>query len=266
MSRLDDPAAVAAQYAAPGNFDARVRLYQRYARMRPTWIEWLWDRFALAPGERVLDVGAGTGNLWAENRERIPSPLAPVLLDRSGGMLAAAAARLGDFASACRFERADACALPFRDGAFDVVVANHMLYHVPERGRAIAELSRVLAARGRCGVATNEADHQVEIRRLVERFEVTSTMVSTEGPGFGFDLDQARIELEACFDDVQLHRRRECLAVDDAAVVGDYVRSACPADAANLARIQALEEHVAECIASDGAFEIQVAAGVCIAR
>jgi tRNA A58 N-methylase Trm61 len=90
MSRLNDPASVAAQYASPDNFDARVRLYHLYAKTRPTWLGWLFQEIGLRPGERVLEVGTGTGNLWAENLSRLPRAGRIVLSDASEGMLAAA--------------------------------------------------------------------------------------------------------------------------------------------------------------------------------
>ena len=53
----------------------------------------------------------------------------------------------------------DAQDLPFADAAFDVVVANHMLYHVPEPARAVAEFSRVLRPDGVLLAATNGPRH-----------------------------------------------------------------------------------------------------------
>jgi ubiquinone/menaquinone biosynthesis C-methylase UbiE len=59
--------------------------------------------------------------------------------------------------------------LPIRDSAFDVVLAVHMLYHVPDRETAIRELRRVLAAGGVCVAVTNGARHTRSLRSLVER-------------------------------------------------------------------------------------------------
>ncbi len=48
-----------------------------------------------------------------------------------------------------RFAGEDGQALPFAAETFDVVIANHLLYHVPNRGQAIDEFRRVLRAGGR---------------------------------------------------------------------------------------------------------------------
>lgn len=265
MSGPDDPAAVSAQYAGPERFDARVRLYRLYARARPTWLGWCWQQLALSPGERVAEVGTGTGNLWLENARAMPQGLAPLLSDRSAGMLHAARQRLRPFAARFHFQRADVQHLPWREAAFDVVIANHMLYHVPDRPRAIAQLARVLSPSGRCLVGTNDRGHLRELRELLADFEVESSLGSASAHRV-FDLERAERELGAAFDEVRIARRRERLEVRDASVVGDYLRSIATESPANRARIARARSHVSERIRVEGCFEVTVAAGVCVAR
>jgi SAM-dependent methyltransferase len=266
MSKLSDPAEVAAQYARPDNFDARVRLYRLYATGRPGWLEWLFAEIGLSPGERVLEVGTGPAYVWAENADRVPKAQI-VLSDRSAGMLAAARERLGSIAALAgtrlSLHRVDAQAIPFADHSFDVTIASHMLYHVPDRARAIGELARVLKPNGRCHVGTNDWTHQIEIRELVARFGVESTMVRVGRDDAVFDLETATQELSRSFAQVRVSRRHDHLEVRDASVLGDYVRSACPAEPENLERIDRLERHVAEQIERQGSFHLTVAAGVC---
>jgi ubiquinone/menaquinone biosynthesis C-methylase UbiE len=64
---------------------------------------------------------------------------------------------------------ADVAVLPVRDGVFDVVLAVHMLYHVPDRKAAVRELRRVLAPGGVCIAVTNGVRHTRSLRALVER-------------------------------------------------------------------------------------------------
>ena len=264
-SKLADPATVAAQYATSGNFEARVRIYRLYSRMKPTWLEWLFDQIAIAPGERVLEVGSGTGNLWTENATRLPDARI-VLSDRSAGMLSTARERLGELPKGMTLQRIDVGAIPYADASFDVAIANHMLYHVADRTRAIAELARVLAPHGRCTVATNDWTHQIEIRELIARFGVESNMIRVGRSEALFDLETAADHLSAAFDEVRVARRHDHLDVTDATVLGDYVRSACPNSRDNLARIDRLQQHVAGQIERQGSFHLTVAAGICVAR
>jgi SAM-dependent methyltransferase len=266
LSRLSDPAAVAAQYARSDDFDARVRLYRLYSTARPSWLEWLFERIDFPAQARLLEVGAGTGNLWIENGSRIPRGARIVLCDLSAGMLDAARSRLGELGLRVALQRVDVCAIPYRDGSFDRVLANHMLYHVADRARAIAELARVLAPGGRCYAATNDWTHQIEIRELAARFELESGFAPVGRDDSIFDLQTASRELSARFARVDVHRRHDHLAVTDASVLGDYVRSLCPRTRHNLARIARLEKHVAREIEAMGSFHLTVSAGVCEAR
>lgn len=95
--------------------------------------------FAHRPLERVLDVGGGTGRAARALR---PRGIEPTVVDLSAGMLARARA-VGHPAI-----RADARALPVRDGAADAVVVTDALHHFPSPERALAECVRVLGPGG----------------------------------------------------------------------------------------------------------------------
>jgi SAM-dependent methyltransferase len=95
-------------------------------------------------GQRVLDVGCGTGELAKRIRERFPRTVV-VGCDFSAGMLRRAGAK-GDFA---HWVRGDACRLPFRHGAFDVVVSTEAFHWFPDQDAALREFHRVLVPGGR---------------------------------------------------------------------------------------------------------------------
>ena len=108
----------------------------------------------------MLEVGCGTGALWVNTAALLPH-LRLTLTDLSEGMVAAAAAAVAPLADIelAEARTCDAQALPFDDDAFDVVVANHMLYHVPEPRLAVAAFARVLRPGGVLLAATNGPRH-----------------------------------------------------------------------------------------------------------
>jgi SAM-dependent methyltransferase len=103
------------------------------------FLEWL----DVEPGGRWLDVGCGTGALWAAVRERDGSARIAGI-DRAPAFVAAAGERVpgGDFAVG------DAQALPHGDGKFDAVVSGLVLNFVPEPERMAGELARVARSDG----------------------------------------------------------------------------------------------------------------------
>ncbi len=99
----------------------------------------------------VLDAGGGDG---AVAELLVPRSRSMTLVDVNETMVAAARRRLGDRA---RCEVADVQALPFPAAAFDAVLSFHVLVHVPEPARALAEAARVLRPDGTLALLTLSA-------------------------------------------------------------------------------------------------------------
>jgi SAM-dependent methyltransferase len=155
------------QYKDPSNLHARIALHAKYSKDAEPWYPWLAARVVWPEHGDVLEIGCGSGLLWASIGPLLPH-LRLTLTDLSEGMVSAAAERAGDLpnieiaaALACEAEH-----LPFDDGSFDVAVANHMLYHVPDPGQAAAELARVLRPDGVLMAATNGPRHLAAISEL----------------------------------------------------------------------------------------------------
>jgi SAM-dependent methyltransferase len=77
---------------------------------------------------------------------------------------------------------ADVQDLPFPDGSFDVTVASWVLYHVPDRARAIAELARVLTSTGRFVGCYNAPGHLQELWSRVGISEDADDFNTDNGP------------------------------------------------------------------------------------
>jgi ubiquinone/menaquinone biosynthesis C-methylase UbiE len=151
------------QYATNANLRARIALHDRYNRAPVHYPHWIFDGYAFGDEADVLEVGCGDGNIWRENVDRIPPGWRLTLTDFSPGMVDAARVAVGDRAE---YAVADVRELPFADGSFDAVIANHMLFHVADRPRALAEIARVLRPGGTFRATTIGLDHVREVREL----------------------------------------------------------------------------------------------------
>lgn len=104
--------------------------------------------------ESLLDYGAGTGDFARATLSEIPSLSRVVLHDGSPEMLRCAEEKFRDVIreKTVEFVRSDALYLPLPDGSFDVVTAGFILRNVPDAGRAIREIVRVLKPGGRVAI------------------------------------------------------------------------------------------------------------------
>jgi SAM-dependent methyltransferase len=221
MARIDDPAYLRHdQYRTSGNLQARIDFHVRFRTNPYDWQLWVFDRLRLPANARILEIGCGAGSLWLENRSRIPADWKITLSDLSAGMLARARRNL-DFS---RFAALDAQDIPFSESRFDAVIANHMLYHVPDRPRAVSEIRRILAPGGRIYAATGGLDQFSELISMVRRFDPGLVLWEGRGPD-SFVLETGAEQLAPWFSEVTLHRYDDALEVTEVEPLVEYVAS-----------------------------------------
>jgi ubiquinone/menaquinone biosynthesis C-methylase UbiE len=101
------------------------------------------------PGERVLDVGCGTGIVAREVASRLGATGAVTAVDLSANMLAVARAAASRERLTIEWREGNAEQLPFHDGAFDLVLCQFALMFVADKAAALSEMRRVVTQSGR---------------------------------------------------------------------------------------------------------------------
>ncbi len=161
MFHNHDPEALRREYGSDRNLRLRQETHEQYSVPRIDFPGWVLEHIGWRGGERVLDVGAGHGIYY----ERIHNQLIDVHyvgLDTSPGMLE-------KHGASGNLLLGDAQCLPFAPASFDVVMANHMLYHVPDVEHTIREFRRVLKPDGIVVTATNSVQSMPEFNTLFRR-------------------------------------------------------------------------------------------------
>ncbi len=154
------------EYASDASLTARQQTHERYSVPKINFAEWVLDRVKWRGDEQVLDMGMGSGVYFEALQARVPRGRC-FAGDLSLGMARKAtqhklAGRIGIF-------NGDAQMLPFSDNQFDVIMANHMLFHVPDIDRALNEFHRVLKPNGQLIASTNSQYNMPEFEQLIWR-------------------------------------------------------------------------------------------------
>lgn len=244
------------QYRTAENLQSRIEIH-RFGTAKENWYHWIVDRLDLPADARVLELGAGRGDLWRENAGRVPPRWRLTLTDLSPGMLEEAARDVGVEAE---LAVVDAHELPFEDESFEAVVANHMLYHLADLPKALGEIRRVLVGGGRLVATTIGAGHLNELRDLARR-HAPGHQWSESHARFGLETGAER--LRGFFADVELHRYEDALEVTDANAVVAYIASVPGGETADA---NAIRLEVAATIERAGSFAVQKETGLFRAR
>ena len=230
------------------------------------WVGYLFDNHAPLPADgTVLDAGCGPGIYVAAARQRLGDGTL-VALDINVDRVAMV--RSG----ACRVA-ADIVALPFPDANFDVVLAMHMLYHVPDIPAAVGELRRVLRRGGVLYAFTNSDRAQWELTELYLRHGGDDAQAMGDSR-FSNESGGALVRTAFADEEVELVELRdsELVVTDPECVVDEFERlrytlePGLRPDASWDALIEGVRDDVTEVIARNRAFRISECHGLFTCR
>ncbi len=216
---INDVSAVKTHYATSKGLDIRLTFHDKYSTNRQGINNWLVSNYAIREGMKVLELGCGTGSMWTGQGDVIARCGKLVLTDLSDGMLDKAKENLGAYANV-EYAEADIMNIPFEDDSFDIVIANFMLYHVPDIGKGLCEVRRVLKSGGRFYCATFGENNFTE--RLASWFRPEGEVYD---PGFVFTMQNGGGKLKSVFTDVTPLFYEDSLHVTDVDDLVEYIRS-----------------------------------------
>ena len=248
------------QYANSSNLSKRINLHERFSTNKYDFKRWVFDQIYTSESKNISELGAAQGDLWLQNKDRIPESWHITLSDFSEGMMDEAKTNLAELGNQFDFRVFDAQMIPFEEESFDIVIANHMLYHVPDIPKALVEIKRVLTPDGYLFAATNGISHMQELFNLIRIFK----------PDFGragqsFTLENGRDFLKDHFENLKIIPYENSLIVTELEPLIDYFRSSISFYEFNQKEIQQIEEKISYEFRSNGKIEITIDVGLFIA-
>jgi SAM-dependent methyltransferase len=195
-------------YSTRRALDGRHEAWSRYARSEGLFgVDFVP---ALRDGARVLDVGCGTGVHLSALMHKQPRGRY-FAMDLSPGMVAAAR----QACPSAEVGQGDVEELPCRDGAFDVVLCIHVMYHVKNIARALHEIRRVLRPDGVLVITSVSDGSGLELQRLHNQCcgQIWKAgWRAVEFPRDRFNTSNGGAMLQDVFSSVTFHPRHASLA------------------------------------------------------
>ena len=262
---MNDSSLIQEQYADSKNFAARVELNRRFGTNPYKWILWLFDQIKFPVKARILELGCGNALLWRSNLNRIPNDSYIVLSDFSGGMLKDAKDILNDALDEFEFKVINAEQIPYSDDLFDIVIANLMLYHIPNVEKALSEISRVLKTSGVLYAATFGLDYMKELTELVSNYD-NNIDFSLKPLARVFGLENGERLLNKFFEDVEMIEYDDCLVVTEAEPLVNFILSTKAKKFFKGSNKEDFKEYVANILENRGEIKITKKSGLFMAR
>lgn len=259
--------AVVDQYKTAVNISARIELHRRFSLNPVPWFEWIASMIPMEAMGRVLEVGCGSGELWKYFDQEILRKKEIHVTDVSSGMVEDAAQLLKKSGrDTLIFETEDCQKLSYPPESFDGVIANHVLFYVKNLPGALREIRRVLKPDGVFYCSTYGKEHMKEITLLVREFDPRITLSQVALYEL-FGLENGETVLKEVFGEVEKVMYDDCLVVDEAEPLLDYILS-CHGNQSEILSQRQLEfkRFLQKKIREKGGIRITKMAGVFLCR
>ena len=219
MHDITASATVRNQYSTADKLNTRISIHSKYSTNKQGFGNWIASHYRIQEGMSVLELGCGTGDMWTGKQDIIRQCSGFVLSDFSEGMLNKAKETLRDSAG-IEFRVIDIQDIPYEDCSFDIVIANMMLYHVPDLAKGLREVSRVLKKDGTFYCATyGENGMMAYICSLFRDYRIQNQVSRN------FTLQNGAEKLKPFFSDIRRTLYEDALEVTDPEDMVDYIFS-----------------------------------------
>jgi ubiquinone/menaquinone biosynthesis C-methylase UbiE len=197
-------------------------LHSKHSTNKQGFFPWLFEKYKFSNGYRILELGCGNGGQWQNRIHQLPADCILVLSDFSEGMVEIVWEKYSNQKNMLA-QKIDIQDIPFPNNCFDVVIANHMLYHVPDLAKALSEVKRVLKNGGKFYAATNgNGGMRTYLRNA---FKQVNPNINAFTKNFSFNLQNGKEMLSQYFYDVQRLDYEDSFSITETQDLMDWLKS-----------------------------------------
>ncbi|MHB1483080.1 MAG: class I SAM-dependent methyltransferase [Saccharofermentanales bacterium] len=223
MPEISKTENVKEQYTDDKNLSVRLKLHQKYSTNPYAFPDWLFDQYKLTEGCKILELGCGNGQFWENRINKLPAKSTIILSDLSDGMLDIVQKKYSGFMNVS-VRKIDIQEIPFPEGSFDIIIANFMLYHVPDISKGLSEVKRVLKPGGIFYAATNSSRGMREYLHNAF-FDFNKNLDVFGGDRFPFSSENGGNILKNHFSNVKLLEHIDSLEISETQDLIDWIES-----------------------------------------
>lgn len=254
---------IAENYKNSQDLSIRISLHDRFSQSSVSWFEWIIKQLDFRGVFRILEIGCGNGKLWQYANLSALRNREVFLTDKSRGMIAEVRRNLGqDFNCIA----ADCESLPFKNGYFQMVVANHMLFYLDDIEQGLKEVRRVLASNGVFYCTTYGKNHMKEISELCRKYD-DRIYLSRTNLSKRFGVENGKEILKKYFSSIEETDFEDSLVIDQAEPLIDYILS-CHGNQRELIlpRLEEFRRYLEAELEKNGPLHVTKQAGMFICR
>ena len=262
MSLSNTSEYVKKQYENDKNLSARGQLHAKYGTNKcQSLFDWLFEKYEFADNYRILELGCGNGNQWENRIEQLPNGCTLMLSDFSDGMVKIVWEKYSNHKNMLA-QKIDIQDIPFPDNCFDIVIANYMLYHVPDLNKGLSEVKRVLKPSGKFYCATNgTGGMKAYINNAFKQINPQSIAFIEES---SFSLQNGKALLIKYFKTVQRVDYEDSLSVTNTQDLMNWIKSSIAASESSEEDLNNLYDYFENIRKKEGAINIPKETGLFI--
>ena len=157
-------------YIKKDTLSTRLNLHVKYSVNKYGWNKWVYDQYIIGKNNKIIEFGCGNSSIWIGKEDKLPENVSIIVTDISPLMMEKTKENIKD-SRIFSMELMDIQAIPYSDNYFDIIIANHMLYHVPNIEKALLEIKRTLKDGGLFYSTTIGKRNLIELETIYEKYQ-----------------------------------------------------------------------------------------------